>query len=169
MQGLGNYVRERRGDLGLTQEELAARIGGSATQAEISRLERGAIAFPRRQRLEALAAALEVTLGSLLVHSGWLTSDEAAELDTPPQQLEASATEDLLADIAHLRETLFTVIERLRGVEATIQASTDPPQQPDINVPTGGVDDRETADRLNAEAAPPLSLIRAGEGTEVRS
>jgi transcriptional regulator with XRE-family HTH domain len=158
MQGLGNYVRGRRAELGLTQEELAARIGGSATQAEISRLERGMVALPRRSRLEALAAALEVTLGSLLVHSGWLTSDEMAELDEPPQpQLEASATEDLLADIAHLRETLFTAIERLRGVEATIRASTDPPQRPHINAPTGGADDRETADRLNAETEPSLS------------
>ena len=151
MQGLGKYVRGRRAELGLTQEELAARIGGSATQAEISRLERGMVALPRRSRLEALAAALEVPLGSLLVHSGWLTSDEMAELDEPPQpQLEASATEDLLADIAHLRETLFTVIERLRGVEAMIRASTTPPQQPDINVPTGVFDDWERSAMFGA-------------------
>jgi transcriptional regulator with XRE-family HTH domain len=153
VNGLGKYVRERRGELGLTQEELAFRIGGSATQAEISRLERGSIAFPRRSRLESLAAALEVTLGSLLVHSGWLTSDEVAELDeplAPPPQLAASTLEAMLADIAHLRETLATVLERVGGLEAMIRAGADPVPPQDVTVPANGVADWETADRLNA-------------------
>jgi transcriptional regulator with XRE-family HTH domain len=122
---LGNYVRERRMDLGLTQEELAFRIGSSVTQAEISRLERGAIAFPRRRRLEALAAALEVTLGALLIHSGWLTSEEAALVNAPPppvpSQPDPATTEAMLAEMTHLREILFTAIERIRGLEETIK------------------------------------------------
>jgi transcriptional regulator with XRE-family HTH domain len=153
LNSLGNYVRERRVELGLTQEELAFRIGGSATQAEISRLERGAIAFPRRQRLDALATALEVTLGSLLIHSGWLSSDEAAELDelsSPPPQPAASATQAMLADIAHLRETLATVLERVGGLEAMIRAVAHPVPRPDVTVPADVVDNWEISDLLNA-------------------
>jgi len=94
---LGNYVRERRRELGLTQEELAERIGGSASQAEVSRLERGTIVFPRRSRLEGLAAALEVTLGTLLVHSGWMTNDEGELVDRMPRGVGRRAVTELVA------------------------------------------------------------------------
>ena len=145
---LGNYIRERRQDLGLTQEELAARIGGSATQAEISRLERGSIALPRRNRLEALAAALEVTLGALLVHSGWLTRDEGTNLDaaaTTQTRLDPPTTESMLADLEQLRETLLSVIDRIGGLEETIKGTTSPGRRPDVNPPAGLFDDWETA------------------------
>ncbi|MEA2511069.1 MAG: Helix-turn-helix domain [Thermomicrobiales bacterium] len=68
---LGAVVRSRRLELGLTQEELAARIGGGVRQAEVSRLERGRVDTPRPRQLWALAAALGLPPGELLACSGW--------------------------------------------------------------------------------------------------
>lgn len=68
---LGAVIRERRIELGLTQEELAERIGPTFRQSEVSRLERGRVALPRRRRLEAIAAALDLPVGELLAASGW--------------------------------------------------------------------------------------------------
>jgi transcriptional regulator with XRE-family HTH domain len=79
----GQAIRHRRVELGLTQEELAERVGENVRQSEISRLERDYVALPRRSRLEALARALEVSPGYLLVHSGWL-EDETELPEHPP-------------------------------------------------------------------------------------
>ena len=71
---LGAVVKARRIELGWTQEELAERIsadGEFVRQSEISRIENGRIALPRRERLERLARALELPLGELLARSGW--------------------------------------------------------------------------------------------------
>jgi transcriptional regulator with XRE-family HTH domain len=82
---LGNFIRERRQELGLTQEQLAERIGDTVRQAEVSRLENDRISLPRRDRLRAIANALEVSVGELLIRTGWM--DEEADLDA----LEAAA------------------------------------------------------------------------------
>ena len=66
---LDQLIRARR-ELRLTQEELAERIGGGMRQSNVSRLERGRVALPRRERLERIAAALELRLGDLLARSG---------------------------------------------------------------------------------------------------
>jgi transcriptional regulator with XRE-family HTH domain len=145
---LGNYIRERRQDLGLTQEELAARMGGTASQAEISRLERGTIHFPRRSRLDALAVALEVSLGTLLMESGWMTSDEGITLDAAPTtqtRLDPPATEAMLADVVQLREVLLDVIDRLGRLEETIKGTSSSGRRPDVNPPAGLFDDWEPA------------------------
>jgi transcriptional regulator with XRE-family HTH domain len=76
MPTLGAFIRRRRLELGLTQEALAEMIGGGVRQAEISRLEHDRVTLPRRQRLEQIAAALDVPLGELLVRSGWTGADE---------------------------------------------------------------------------------------------
>jgi transcriptional regulator with XRE-family HTH domain len=68
---LGQLIRERRMDLGLTQEGLAERIGTTVRHSYVSRLERNQIGLPHRDRLEQIAAALELSLGELLVASGW--------------------------------------------------------------------------------------------------
>jgi transcriptional regulator with XRE-family HTH domain len=75
----GQIIRQRRIELGLTQEALAERVGDNVRQADISRLERDYIALPRRGRLEALAHALDVSPGYLLMQSGWLHSEDASE------------------------------------------------------------------------------------------
>ena len=130
-QSLGTFIRERRQDLGLTQDELADRIGGSVRQAEISRLEGGAVALPRRKRLEALAAALEVSLGELLVRSGWM--QEGDQLATAiaasprngwtPDEVEALSSENMLAllEAVAAAETMVTeATKTLERAQATL-------------------------------------------------
>jgi transcriptional regulator with XRE-family HTH domain len=71
---LGAVVRARRIELGWTQEYLAERIsadGEYVRQSEISRIENGRIALPRRERLERIAEVLGLSLGELLASSGW--------------------------------------------------------------------------------------------------
>ncbi|CAA9568131.1 MAG: hypothetical protein AVDCRST_MAG49-3287 [uncultured Thermomicrobiales bacterium] len=71
---LGEVVRDRRRELGLTQEELASRVSADrdyVRQSEISRLERGRVGLPRRDRLTRIAEALRLPLAELLARSGW--------------------------------------------------------------------------------------------------
>lgn len=87
---LGQVIRNRRIELGLTQEAFAERVGDNVRQSEISRLERDHIVLPRRNRLEAIARALDVTPGHLLIHSGWMEADEdiaTASSSTDPASL----------------------------------------------------------------------------------
>lgn len=72
----GRIIRERRIELGLTQEELAERVGDSVRQSDISRIERGYVSLPRRGRLEALAEALDLSPGYLLMQSGWMSEGD---------------------------------------------------------------------------------------------
>lgn len=51
---LGQFIRKRRVELGLTQEQLADRVGDTMRQSEMSRLERDRVSLPRRDRLESL-------------------------------------------------------------------------------------------------------------------
>ncbi len=74
---LGQFIRGTRLAMGLTQEDLAERVGDGVRQSDISRLEQDRIEFPRRERLEAIAAALDVTLGDLLISTGWLEIEHA--------------------------------------------------------------------------------------------
>jgi transcriptional regulator with XRE-family HTH domain len=72
---LGEAIKARRLELGLSQEELARRMvdHGDQTfrQSDVSRLERGKVALPHRDRLEHMAAVLGLSLGELLARSGW--------------------------------------------------------------------------------------------------
>ena len=72
---LGRTIRLRRIELGLTQAQLAERIGGGVRQTEVSRLECDRVTLPRRERLGRIAAALDLPLGDLLARSGWTGAD----------------------------------------------------------------------------------------------
>ena len=98
---LGAVIKARRIELGWTQEELAERISDEdeyVRQSEISRIENGKIALPRRERLERIARALDLPLGELLARSGWAgaephfqpPADSRTGLDAPPPVVEAS-------------------------------------------------------------------------------
>jgi transcriptional regulator with XRE-family HTH domain len=115
---LGTFIRERRQDLGLTQEQLAERVGPSVRQAEISRLEKDRITLPSRARLEQLAAALEVSLGDLLVRTGWLQEGLRDQV-APGGQSVASVQAPGQVDEA-MRQDLLAAAESIAGVQAMV-------------------------------------------------
>ena len=61
---LSSRIRQRREQLGLSQEELAARMG-YRSKSSITKLEKGVNDIPQA-KLEELAAALETTPAYLL-------------------------------------------------------------------------------------------------------
>ncbi len=118
LKSLGDYIRVRRQELGLTQEQLADRVGDGVRQAEISRLESGRVFFPRRERLIALAAALDISMGDLLLKSGWIEErhlyhhDGLSIVPTSDGQPEEAARAKAVRDLSELLDTV--VIERAR-------------------------------------------------------
>jgi transcriptional regulator with XRE-family HTH domain len=79
-RSLGEAIRLRRLELGMSQEELAERIGADVRQSDVSRLERGKILFPCLERLNQIATALGMSIGTLLVEAGWFTDEDTAEI-----------------------------------------------------------------------------------------
>jgi adhesin HecA-like repeat protein len=71
---LGTFIRERREALGLSQVDLAVRMGQPSYQSILSRLEQGQITLPRWERMGSLADALRVTPGTLLLRAGLVTA-----------------------------------------------------------------------------------------------
>ncbi|HYI25848.1 MAG TPA: helix-turn-helix domain-containing protein [Thermomicrobiales bacterium] len=115
MPTLGAFIRRRRIELGLTQESLAEMVGGGVRQAEISRLEHDRVTLPRRQRLEQIAAALDVPLGELLVRSGWTGADD---IDT------ASGTQTVeIEQLRAINEELQSRAERLESTVSVLATS----------------------------------------------
>lgn len=134
-QSLGQFIRQRRQQLGLTQEKLAERVGDKVTQAEISRLERGKVALPRRPRMQQLAVALEVPLGVLLARLGWTGSGDiqaaASERTISTAELQSSIDE-LQADNDHLRASLLDLLRE----NAALVGLTADPELPDLEEAT---------------------------------
>lgn len=81
---VGEAIRERRLELGLSQKELGRRAGG-LTQDYISKLETGIIDTPQRGTMDALAAALQVHVSALYRAAGIL---EGVENVPDPQRLQ---------------------------------------------------------------------------------
>lgn len=170
---LGSFIRERRQELGLTQEQLAERIGVNVRQAEVSRLESGRIALPRRERMELLAAALEVSLGELLVRSGWMDEGDALPDRDPdrdidliawsgpvPEDVDGMALPELVAMLERISEAQDQLTVASIALEDARKAVTAEMQEELAGVPHGRdseirpkmpiVDDRETPTVLPA-------------------
>lgn len=140
---LGMLIRQRRLELGLTQEALAERIGAGVRQAEISRLEHDRVTLPRKARLENIARALDLSVGTLLVRSGWagvreefgpVASEAPRSAPEPPASgargperaaqpkvLEPEMAPELSTAITRSRE----IIERTRAIMRESQTSYD--------------------------------------------
>jgi transcriptional regulator with XRE-family HTH domain len=71
-----HLIRTRRQQLGLSQLELALRAGHGTKQEHVSRLESGRVTLPRWERVRALADALGVTPGTLLLQAGVITTGD---------------------------------------------------------------------------------------------
>jgi transcriptional regulator with XRE-family HTH domain len=123
---LGTFIRGRRKALGLSQEQLAERLGDGVRQSEISRLERNRIALPRRGRLEQLALALDVSIGELLMRSGWLSEEHVPLVSDGTPADDSSFREDLLnlraafRQVATIRQLVDEVSQRLDEAERSI-------------------------------------------------
>jgi transcriptional regulator with XRE-family HTH domain len=117
---LGAVIRSRRLELGLTQEELAERIDPDLRQSDVSRLERDRIALPRRRRLQAIADALDLTVGELLSASGWAGADRALASPDANRAVEHGLTAPampfgLVSDTIDLPTRSPEDVERLRA------------------------------------------------------
>lgn len=128
---IGNYVRERRQDLGLSQEQLAERVGGTYGQSDISRIERGHIELPRLATMVSLAASLEVPVGDLLIASGWFneghfTSMSQSSGDSSNTRLELvlAEIESELAEIRELERQAELRASRLSGMIRDLKATS---------------------------------------------
>lgn len=94
---LGKLVRQRRLELGLTQEELAALIsdeGEEIRQADISRIERGYTRLPRPERLARIARALDVPAGELLGSAFGAADGGSADPGIDPESTSGEASSD---------------------------------------------------------------------------
>lgn len=135
---LGQFIRERRMDLRLTQEQLAARVGEGVRQAEISRLEQDRVSLPRRQRLEAIAAALDVSIGDLLVTTGWIGAEHmsTAGLDRDDVSAQEQALEDAAAALTTARDLMAHTAEILEEAEHRVAQALES-RGPGSSLPEG--------------------------------
>jgi transcriptional regulator with XRE-family HTH domain len=159
---LGSFIRERRQELGLTQEQLADRIGASVRQAEVSRLENDRIILPRRQRLELLAAALDVSLGELLTRSGWMKEGDALPQDDleqepdpvswngpVPDEIEGLTLPELVAMLERISDAQDQLIVATIALEAA-RKSVSSEMQSELG---------EAPQAAGAEVQPPIGMI----------
>ncbi len=83
---LGRLIASRRDAIGMTQDELAARIG--SRQSYVSQLEQGKIGLPGVKRLSQISFALNISISELLMNSSWPdVSDYVAELEAMQREL----------------------------------------------------------------------------------
>ncbi len=111
-QTLGDVIRARRKELGLSQWEVAYRMGPSVQQADVSAIERGLIKLPRRERLEQISAALGLPMGELLARSGWANAEEYFA-----RTIEAEPLWGPPADVREVIERIFPELVPLTEAE----------------------------------------------------
>lgn len=96
---LGEALAARRAEKGLTQDDMAERVGiGSEA---VSRIERGVV-LPTLPRLFDFAEALECRVGELIAASSDRPGDQAAALSRMLSQLSPDDRETVLAVVAAL-------------------------------------------------------------------
>jgi transcriptional regulator with XRE-family HTH domain len=154
---LGRVIRQRRIEMGLTQEALAALVGDGVGQAEISRLEHDRIALPRRARLEQIAQALGLPLGTLLARSGWAGAEEELAQSPAPDPAPSPAVlaradivsfEDaspLLEETAHLAGARIRANDVIRKTESMLRESQETLSRARQAVDRRGVPERRTS------------------------
>ncbi len=78
-QRLGNWLRERRQEAGLSTIQLAKQVG--TTDGTITRIEQGAFAAPAPAKLSRMAEALDLSLADV-----YAMADYAVPADLPSFQ-----------------------------------------------------------------------------------
>lgn len=116
------------------------------------------MAMPRRDRLLQIAQALEVSLGELLVSSGWLSFEESQRLDLPGDGLVDGLADDWILDIQRIREkveelrrALETASRMLEETDRSLAAlaRANPPERGNIHAPAGVFDSWENTAVFN--------------------
>lgn len=153
MPTLGAYVRRRRIELGLTQEQLAEQIGDGVRQADISRLENDRVVLPRRDRLERIADALDVPLGHLLVRSGWTGAD-----DLPMPEMAVSAPDVPSVPPAGSPPNVVEVLEQIKALVEQVETLIDESATP-VPAPQ---DDPSTSDPPASSSPSPSAMPTSG-------
>jgi transcriptional regulator with XRE-family HTH domain len=95
---IGKNINERRRRLGLSQKELATRLG--VTQDAMARMERGLIA-PKMSRLPCLAEALRCTVTYLFRQHDEATDDLAATMADILMSVPTEGREALVELLVH--------------------------------------------------------------------
>ncbi len=135
---LGAAIQTRRRQLGWSQEDLARRIaehGDEAfRQSDVSRLERGKVTLPRRERLEHIAAVLGLSLGQMLARSGWTgaataftaepwvnAAGQGPHLDRAPKPTAMSLPASREGDPSAVSRNLRRLVEQARETRSRTQ------------------------------------------------
>ena len=108
----------------MTQEALTHRIGSGLRQSEISRLERDGVALPRRERMEAIAVALDLSLGDLMVRTGWIDPEHASAM-TIERSVASSEVHDAVATLTAARQLVRQAADLLASAEARMASVTE--------------------------------------------
>lgn len=107
----GSLIRARRQELGLTTYDLGKLIG--TTNSTIMRIEQGAFAAPRPDKLARIAEALRLSLADVYAGAGYLVPNEL-----PTFQTYLSARYSSLPQDAHDRlKSLFDTLILEHGLE----------------------------------------------------
>lgn len=117
--GIGSYVKARRTDLGLTQEELSTRSG--VGRAQIAQIEGGRVALPGADPRRRLAKALGVSHLDMLIAAGEITEDEIQPLGV---QGVAHPDPELAAVVAAIQRIRPTPM-RLRSLWSIVELAAE--------------------------------------------
>lgn len=116
MPALGKALRQRRDELGLGQEQLAAQLG--VTQQTVSRWEMG-LATPRPARIVELAHLLGLDAGELHRMAGHLPPDERSELSGTVSDLFAGMGSLTRSELLLLMDRVWYEIRTREGLRPT--------------------------------------------------
>ena len=119
--GIGRFVRDRRHELGLRQQDVAETAGIS--QARVAQIEAGTVKLPGADHRRGLAKALRVSHLDLLIAAGEITPEELGSAAGVVEPVEAGP----LAELRALLETVPLTernVNYLRGVLSTLAHPT---------------------------------------------
>jgi transcriptional regulator with XRE-family HTH domain len=119
-QRIGTRIRQRREALGMTQADLAAKVGGKTDAQQISKWERGQHK-PGDDRMERIAVALDVSPVYFMAPE---PKDGTPNLIGALAERPAQAADDLQA----LRQDVAALREDVAEITAIIRQLLDPGQ-----------------------------------------
>lgn len=120
VENLGKRIRERRVELGLSQDELARKVGLKATGNYVSRWERGVVE-PEGDYLELVAKALETSVGDLM--SG--PKADRSKSETPDLMGKVKNEADLRAEVQELKDMLNGIATAIEGLSTQLEATSE--------------------------------------------